>query len=115
MLVCALSFVHMRTRPRVQCAPDLPCALGISRGRNEEQASDKWCRESAKLRVDVATAATHSSSWRKPGPITPNVNCCVSCGHNPDHNQARWLWVLAFARTTMGRVQRTRPLFLSPA
>ena len=52
-------------------------------------------------------AISPSSSWRKPGPITPGRNYCDGSHHlhwpsncQPSPNCARWLWVLAFARTT---------------
>ncbi len=41
------------------------------------------------------------SSWRKPGPITPNGHCRAIWGRNPFHNHMRWLRVLAFARPTI--------------
>src|SRR5882757_2995761 len=50
--------------------------------------------------VDVARATHSMSSWQKPGPITQLPVVARGWGHDPDHNQTRWLWVLAFARTT---------------
>src|SRR5882757_1776771 len=48
MLVCAF-FAQLHTRPRVQRASGLPCALSSSGGRKSKQTSDTSCRENAEL------------------------------------------------------------------
>jgi hypothetical protein len=48
MLVCASFCAQLHTRPRVQRAPGLPCALYFRRGRTNMQTSGRTCREIAK-------------------------------------------------------------------
>src|SRR3954471_20345053 len=40
------------------------------------------------------------SPWRNPAPIPPTANCRTSRSPSLSPNAIRWLWVLAFARTT---------------
>ena len=62
MLVCAFPCASMHTRPRVQRAPGLPCALCLKRARTICKTSDKACRENANacLLVVPANAGTHT-------------------------------------------------------
>src|SRR5580698_10803920 len=45
MLVCAFLCASMHTRPRVQRAPGLPCALCLRREQTNLQSSGNACRE----------------------------------------------------------------------
>ena len=45
MLVCAFLHAQMHTRPRVQRAPGIPCALYFGRGATKLDSSGKSCRE----------------------------------------------------------------------
>jgi hypothetical protein len=45
----------LRTRPRVQRAPGIPCSL-FFRGRTFRQTSGRSCREIAKLYLDLTTS-----------------------------------------------------------
>ena len=48
MLVCA-SIYLLHTRPRVQRAPGIPCALDLEGKEIRWQASGRWSREIVKL------------------------------------------------------------------
>src|SRR5882724_10004153 len=48
---CAHFCTLLHTRPRVQRAPGIPCALALEGKENSEQASGRWSRENAKLRL----------------------------------------------------------------
>src|SRR6266567_775835 len=83
MLVCAF-FAQPCTRDRGCSAhPAFPAPSVWEKVETFGQTSGNSCREKAKVRllIECGTVATHSlSSWRKPGPITPNVNCCGTLG-----------------------------------
>ncbi len=53
MLVCVFFCAHWHTRPRVQRAPGLPCALLVFGGPQNMQSSGKSCREIANVRSIV--------------------------------------------------------------
>jgi len=57
-------------------------------------------------------ASSSSSSRRKPGPITQMGFAARRWGHNPVRHQVRWLWVPAFAGTTVVIAEPSRPLQL---
>src|SRR3954453_14231693 len=57
----------------------------------------------------VLVVVSFSSSWRKPGPITPTASCRTSRSPSLSPNAIRWLWVLAFARTTSEMMARSVP------
>ena len=60
MLVCAFLCASMHTRPRVQRAPGLPCALFLW-GADDLQTSGGVCRENAESYLVVpAHAGTHT-------------------------------------------------------
>ena len=59
MLVCAKCATFWHTRPRVQRAPGIPCALHFSGGTTRLENSGKSCREIVTLRLD-RKQATHS-------------------------------------------------------
>ena len=64
MLVCAVLCASMHTRPRVQRAPGLPCALWFL-GADDLQTSGGVCRENAESYLVVpAHAGTHTARIR---------------------------------------------------
>jgi hypothetical protein len=103
-------FAQFCTRDRGCSAhPAFPAPFVWEKVEMFGQTSGKPCREMAEsyLLVETRIAATHSlSSWRKPGPIIPNVPCCACRGRISIYNSHRWLWAPAFAGATRRRAQR---------
>src|SRR6202042_307081 len=58
MLVCAFLCASMHTRPRVQRAPGLPCALLFLGARTRLQTPGTCCRENAKSHLFVVPASS---------------------------------------------------------
>src|ERR1700730_10052397 len=68
MLVCVF-FVHLHTRPRVQRAPGLPCALLTLKGGTILQNSGVSCRENAKTCSNAATSLRAANGSRECAPL----------------------------------------------
>ncbi|MGY4342434.1 5-aminolevulinate synthase [Bradyrhizobium sp. LM2.9] len=60
--------------------------------------------------------SSSGSSWRKPGPITPTVNCCARWGHHRGaHNHVRLLCVPGFRQDDVGVCTLTTTPVPAPA
>ena len=75
---CAFSCCHLRTRPRVQRAPGLPCALFLARGVKVTQSPGAICVAAMRSRVrdrcltfesEIQPRCRPGQAKRDPGPI----------------------------------------------
>jgi hypothetical protein len=95
MLVCVFFCARLHTRPRVQRAPGIPCALLFS-GRKIQAQLGRIAprdREGASeigfgcLKMELGYLRRPGQAKRDPGPITTNVNVARSWGRNRTHNK----------------------------
>ncbi|MEH2535743.1 hypothetical protein V1277_004959 [Bradyrhizobium sp. AZCC 1588] len=93
-------FAHLHTRPRVQPAPGLPCALSVSmEGQKKMQTSGDQRREIANgwlLRIELHPSASSRTSEARSGTHTPRRMLSWKNGRwLCVNNEYRWLWVPA--------------------
>jgi len=105
---CAPLLSHCARDRGCKRAPGFPCALSQESGRNEEQNSDKSCRENASACFVVRTRSKLSVVPAKAGTHYPKCELLRDAGVTAFFNNTiRWLWVPAFAGTTAGDLARS--------
>ena len=97
---CAASWHYSHTRPRVQRASGIPCALLLERAGSFLQASGAMRRENAKACLDHGATTNTAVVPAKAGTHTPRPLGEDAGVSYLSQNERHGVWVPAFAGTT---------------